>query len=897
MSTPSPRFAIGIDLGTSNSALACCPLEPRQTPSTPFPLRQHASADTWDSDLTLPSFLFFPPDTAAPLAGRFAREQAARQPDRVAHSAKSWLCHPWIDRESRLLPWQSETIPPANRISPVQASALLLQHLRHCWDEAHPDAPLHRQHVVLTVPASFDPAAQQLTLDAALRAGFPDTTLLLEEPQAAFTRWLETQTDPQTEPPDTLPDHPLRVLVVDVGGGTTDFSLFLIHPQNTPPPRRLAVSDHILLGGDNIDRWLAQHFITALEHDGPPLTLRQRGHILAESRRLKEALLTQNAPIPPALELPASGSGLFAETRRIPVDPDPLRASLLENFYPLCSPDALPAQPKAGLRTPGLPYAPDGAVTRHLAAFLRNRDPVDAVLFNGGSLQADAVRARLLDTLAHWQNGSRPLELHNPEPALAVARGAAAYGAHLHHHQLPVEGGFARSLYLEISDRKTRETSLVCILPQGAPPQKIHRLAEQTFTALVEAPVRFQLHTSTRRPDDTPGLLLPLTEEDLHPLPAMQTLIRLPAKGPKPANGQVKVQLETAINNSGLLTLHLVSADPAWKQDHRWELTFNLRTPALHPAPDGDDPAASPALRAALDAIRNVYGKKAGVDPRAARHLPNSLETILSRPRKHWNQQTCRALWPALADGITRRNRSPDHEAVWLTLAGFTLRPGFGADLDPFRIDQLWSLHTLGPAFPREPRTKTRLWILWRRVAAGLDSARQETLADACLAPLQHPGTHPPELLRLAGALERVSPDRKHLWTETLLRILADPAAPPAAAAPAAWALGRILSRIPFGGGPESILPPDTVARAFDRLETTADWSLPELRAAFLQAARLTDEPSLNLPPLLQTRIHDHLHSAGTSPQDLRPLREHIPPADTDRTRLFGETLPAGLFF
>lgn len=895
MPTTSPQYSIGIDLGTSNSALAGCRIDAPDSPSIPLPLRQYVTADTLDAPLTLPSFLYFAPDAEAspPQAGLHARETAPMQPDRVAHSAKSWLCHPWIDRESRLLPWQSESIPPAARLSPVEASACFLRHLRLCWDETHPEAPLAGQQIVLTVPASFDPAAQQLTLEAALRAGYPETTLLLEEPQAAFTRWLEARkTSP--DPADTLPDTPLRVLVIDVGGGTTDFSLFSLHPAQDHRIRRIAVSDHLLLGGDNIDRWLAHTFRDRLEAEGPPLTARQTGHLLARARHLKEALLTENASIPPAIELPAGGAGLFRETRRIPIDPDALRAGILDTFYPPCPPEAQPERPKAGLRIPGLPYAQDGAMTRHLAAFLRDRGPVDAVLFNGGSLQAVPVRDRILDLLADWQNGRRPLQLRNPEPDLAVARGAAAYGLALHHRHTPIEAGFARSLYLEILDRKTREHSLLCILPQGALPQQTYPVPEQTFTALVDTPVRFQLYASTRRPEDTLGQILPLTEEDLQPLPPMQSLIRIPEKGPKPPNLQVKVQIRASINNSGLMKIHLVSADPAWKRDHRWELTFNLRAPAVQNTPDpGDD--LPPRLQSAHEAIRNVYGKKAGVDPRAARHLPKTLETLLARPRKHWNQQTCRALWPALAEGITRRNRSPDHEAIWLTLAGYILRPGIGADLDPYRIQQLWRLHELGPAFPREARSTTQLWILWRRVAAGLDTLQQEHLADTWLAPLAHPGDHPPELLRLAGSLERVSPDRKHTWTETLLRILAKPGNKNAA--PAAWALGRILSRIPFGGGPESVLPPETVRQAFDRLQTDADWTLPELRTAFQQAARLTDEPSLNLPPADQSRILEHLNAGGSTEDDLRPLRHIIPPEDTDRTRLFGETLPSGLLF
>lgn len=891
MSTPA--FAIGIDLGTSNSALAWVALADPEAISAPFSLRQQVRADAQDRLTTLPSFLYFSTKETAPLvAGVFAREQATLEPDQVAHSAKSWLCHPWVDREGRLLPWQSSTLPPARRISPVTASALFLQHLRHCWDEAHPDAPLHQQQVVLTVPASFDPAAQQLTLEAAWQAGFPKETLLLEEPQAAFIRWLEAE--PRRDNPLQLPENPCRVLVCDIGGGTTDFSLFRVDAEDQWRVQRLAVSDHLLLGGDNIDRWLALRFRETLEQQGPPLTARQWGFLLSECRRLKETLLTENAAVPPAVSLPASGAGLFATHRSVPVDAEALRADLLESFYPLCAADVHPLPAKAGLRAAGLPYAADPAVTHHLAAFLRERGPVHAVLFNGGSLLSPQVRERLLTAITAWQQGLRPVCLPNPEADLAVARGAAAYGAHLHHHRSPIEGGSPRALYLELLDRATREHTLVCILPMGSLPERPYRLSGQTFTTLVEAPVRFQLFSSTRRSEDQLGDLIPISEEGLQPLPAMQTLIRLPEKGPKPANAQVKVQIESRTSLNGLLQVQLVSADPAWKVNHQWDLLFNLRAPVPM---DPDEAEAAPArLQPALEAIRRVYGKKASGEARDARHLAKQLETLLARPRSHWDQHTCRSLWPALVEGITRRNRSADHEAAWLSLAGFILRPGFGADLDSFRIQQLWRLHELGLAFPRESRNKTQLWILWRRLAGGLDAPQQALLADAHLGPMAHSGPHPPELLRLAGALERIDIPRRIAWMETLLRILESPRPQNAASASAAaWALGRMLSRIPFGGGPESVLPPETVAEAFTRLETSADWSLTELRQAFLQAARITEEPSLNLTPMLRDRLIERLQAHGADAETLLPLQQLVVPEAADHTRMFGESLPAGL--
>ncbi len=882
------RFAIGIDLGTSNSALASVSLAEEAAESAAFGIPQQNAADTRISAVTLPSFLYFSPDAKDPVAGIWAREQSSTQADRVVHSAKSWLCHPSVDREGKLLPWHSESVPAAQKFSPVEASAAYLVHLRRAWDEAHPEAPMADQLLALTVPASFDAAAQQLTLEAAALAGLPESTFLLEEPQAAFTRWLESHRNGFDE---HIPaEGPLTILVCDIGGGTSDFSLFTVRAGDPPRIRRVAVSEHLLLGGDNLDRFLAHRFRREFEKTGPTLTARQWAFLLSRSRRLKETLLSDDDGADAELALPASGSALFGETRTLPIHAETLRGELLENFFPPCDRDAKPLRPKSGLREMGLPYAKDAAVTRHLAAFLREHPQVDAVLFNGGTLLAPALRERLLQQLEAW-TGHRPLHLENPEADLAVARGAAVHRAMLHRHQSPIEAGSARSIYLETVDRKRRESHLLCILPRGAMPEQVCRIDQHPLKVLVDTPVRFQVFDSIHRPDDTPGTLLETEGEEFHALPPMQTVISVDKKQPRPANNLVEVAVEARINAGGLLKVALVSTDKNWKGKGHWELVFNLR--AAEAEDDGETQAVSTALEAGRDAIEAVYGKKADKDPRLARHLFKTLEKRLKRDRKRWSPQECRQLWPALAAGITRRDRSPDHEAAWLMLAGFVLRPGFGVEMDGFRINELWRLHDLGLSFPREARGRTQLWILWRRVAAGLDAAQQRLLAETWLGPLGSPGDHPAELVRLAGALERVPAETRQAWVEVFLRTLVKKK--PNEPAPYYWALGRILGRIPFGGGPETVLLPQTVAHAFEVLQEEADWTHPELTLAFLRAARITDEPGLDLPAPERERIVSHLETYGATPEVLRPLREWVPPEEADRVSLFGESLPAGL--
>src|SRR6516165_2611078 len=442
------RFSIGIDLGTTNSALAYAPLN-GEAPLETLPIQQWETPETLVEVPMLPSFLYRPeealakqlpgkvPGTQAWIVGRLARRRAAEMPGRVVGSAKSWLCHHTADRAAQILPWGSEDIGPDHKISPVRASALILNYLREVWNNRFVDCAFDDQEVTVTVPASFDVAAQKLTLAAAEEARFPGSVKLLEEPQAAFYCWLEQH--PDAEPlwaesgaHDVQSRH---VLVVDIGGGTSDFSLFEVWPGtfgSIPDIRRVAVSEHILLGGDNIDLALAVLLETRLSGG-------ERGHIsgprwdqlVALCRDLKEKALSGRASADDrfAVALPGRGSGLIAGAQSANLSRDEVERLVLDGFFPLCDARARPHRMRGALQEWGLPYATDSAVTHHLADFLRERPRVDAVLFNGGSLHAAVLRERLLDQIAAWQDGARPIELENAEPILpshAALHGSAS---------------------------------------------------------------------------------------------------------------------------------------------------------------------------------------------------------------------------------------------------------------------------------------------------------------------------------------------------------------------------------------------------------------------------------------------------------------------------------------
>ncbi len=881
----SGPFAVGIDLGTSNCAVAT--LDSVSGTSSPNLILQQVSADTTDSLRTLPSFLYSPPESEQEwIPGHWAREAAFQQPDRVIHSAKSWLIHSGVDRQGKLLPWQSSDIPPDQRLSPIEASTRLLRFLRKDWERNYGCA-LADQRVALTLPASFDAPAQQLTLQAALAAGFPESTLLMEEPQAAFYRWLEGEPHPETRIPE---GETFRLLVVDIGGGTSDFSLFELEHRDGIQIRRTAVSDHLLLGGDNLDRFLATRLRAQIEEDGTRLAARQWHSLLAQCRNLKERLLTPGEEVGTSLTLASAGSGLFAHSLQTEIDPETLRADLLEAFFPECGSDALPERARGGIRELGLPYAVDGAVTNHLAAFVTEHPPIDLLLCNGGTLTAPFLQQRLCALLQRWQNGHPVESLEHAEPDLAVARGAAVYASRLERGAGLIEAGAARSLYLEIQDRKTRQAHPLCVLPQGSPPDRTHRVTQPPLQVRVGQPVRFQAYSSAHRPEDAPGVLLPADTEDLHGLPDMRTQIELPAKAPRPANDLLNVAVETTATAAGLLQVRLVATDRKWTSSGQWELQFHLR--------EGSDTNAASAgtpreTEAAKLRIRTALGRKADGERKTAKTLVRDLERQLGK-KKEWDPVTCRHLWEPLREGLTRRNRSNDHEAVWLNLAGYILRPGFGVDLDPVRINEVWRLDELGLSFPKESRNRTQLWILWRRVAGGLDAERQVRVADRHVKHFENGGETPIELLRLTGALERVGPTRKEGWIQEHLRRLKR--AEGMERRTHLWALGNLLARLPFAGGPEDLVSPGVVADAVDRIDSIcAKDSFPELEQALIRAGRVTGEPSVDLDPDIHRRIEDFLLKRGSREEALRPLREKVPELETDRALHFGESLPPGL--
>ena len=928
-----PRYAIGIDLGTTHCVLAYVDLREARGRPEVLPIPQLQTHNTIVTEPLLPSFFYFATDaelehdylgplTVAPggehpgfAVGAFARAQMNVLPGRVIDSAKSWLAHGGVDREAPILPFGSDEISPSLRLSPVEASAAYLEYLKEAWDHvvARTDdgQVFAAQRVVVTVPASFDEGAQALTRKAAALAGYPPDLRLLEEPQAAFYAWLaeSARHDNGARLLECLPHlagGAQIVLVCDIGGGTSDFSLFRIAParsaEELPDIERIAAGDHLLLGGDNIDLALA-HLLERRLKPGTDerLSRRQWSHLVPQARRLKEEILGREADAEELyhVSVPGEGGSLFQAAMSTAVSLRDVQGLILDGFFPMTAADDLPHRRQAGLREIGLPYASDTAVSRHLAAFLRGR-PVDAVLFAGGTLQPRFLRERLLELIESWQ-GRRPATLALGQMDLAIAQGAAHFGALLGHDRERIHGGYARSVYLELREDDPEKTpKVVCVLPQGFEEGSSLKIDAPAFDLLVNQPVRFTAYTSNRRDEDKPGAIVDLDREVFHPLPPLVTTLVL-EEGElslrKAADLHISVFIEAELTELGVLQLYLVGAE----QRGRWRLEFNLRKSAAvaasGPATKAEDPGvSSQALQAALARIELFYGKKQALDPdHNVKTLVRDLEKTLGRGRDTWNLALLRSLWSAVHPGITRRGRSVAHENAWLYLAGFVLRPGYGADVDPWRMTQLWECASLGMAHKKEKSVQANWWMMWRRTAGGLSPEQQERLFREALPQAVRAPVEFVEGVRLLGALERVPVASKSELAELIFDLILKGKA--ANQSHLFWTLARLLGRVPLYASADSVVAAELVERCFARVEPL-DWKahgLLPLASVFSAACRYTDVRSLDIHDAWRGRVINKLRRAGAKPEQIRIVQEHCEVSAAERNYLFGEALPVGL--
>lgn len=589
------KYIVGIDLGTTNIVVTSTALAAAESEEKPeisiFPILQEQAKGAVEKLECMPSFLFerlkeksvLPWDEDSKfIIGDYARERGAEVPDRLISSAKSWLCNTRIDRTQPILPWNA---PEENaKVSPLQAIANFLDHVRLAWNEENGKDKLENQKVIVTIPASFDAAARDLTVEAARKAGLSEVTLL-EEPQSAFYSWISQSDKPwrkQVKKEDV-------VLVVDVGGGTTDFSLIEIgEADGDLSLERVAVGNHILLGGDNMDLTLAYIARKKLEDSGKKVTQWQTIQLSHQCRKAKEILLSDPEKDAVPVVISGRGSSVIAGSLKTTIDRADVETVLVDGFFPKCAKTDDPVEDTgSGVREISLMYAADAAITRHLAKFLRSQKAEgkdyshpQAILFNGGVFRSDIFKNRLVEVINSWleAEGKESIRvLEGIELSQAVARGASYFGIAREGKGIRIRGGVSQAYYLGIESSLPAVPGFkpplkaLCVAQQGTEEGTTHEIAQRTFGLVIGKQAEFKFFKSNCRREDSFGTLIEEMDEDFEETSALA--IELPAYEGMKAGDIVDVNLQVAITEIGTLEIFC----QAKEGDHRWKLEFNVR--------------------------------------------------------------------------------------------------------------------------------------------------------------------------------------------------------------------------------------------------------------------------------------------------------------------------------
>jgi molecular chaperone DnaK (HSP70) len=926
------RYLIGVDLGTTNSVVAYVDAEKAPDADSPihvFPVPQLVARGEVRTLPSLPSFLYFPTedelsagavsatwDEDPPMVtGLLAREMGSLVPTRQVSSAKSWLSYSGVNRRASILPAQAE--PPQPMISPVEASARYLMHLRDAWNGAmgtNAETRFEHQEIVLTVPASFDEDARELTVEAARRAGL-DKLTLLEEPLAAFYAWIAGNRH-APESREDLSDGDL-ILISDIGGGTTDFSLVSVRLVDGEHQfERTAIGEHLLLGGDNLDFALARRVEEKLVEEGGrdvKLTLRQRYALRRTCCASKERLLSDPSLERVPVTVLGSGRAVVGQTLSVDLSRAEVLQILTSGFLPITSPDELPASGRpTGLRELGLPYASDPAITRHLAAFLtqaaiamnassagRRMARPDAVLFNGGFCAPAVTRERIVEAISNWfagaDSGLRPRILNNEAVDSAVARGAVYYGGVRHGTGLRVRAGSARTYYIALPSEGALRG--ICVLPAGVDEGTTLPLLNHEFSVLANRPVSFTLYSSRTR-HDAHGEVVALDEENLHLHAPLVTLLRY---GRKLRELYLTVRLRVSFTEVGTLELWCESRDTL----HRWRLQFELRgeeaqaeqldtaKPQPVPVRSSTITASDATVESAAELISRVFEGPAGDESGS---LASQMEAALGTKRDSWPIPAIRRFCDVLIEVAPGRKKSPHHEVRWLNLYGWCLRPGFGAPGDDARMNHLRRIAFNKLVFAEDLQCQIEMLALLRRIAGGVNASEQQALYRSHSS---HIGRKKKgrvnrqleyEQWRLIASLEHLlGSARASVGNELVAKIKDEPEN-----AIWLWSLGRFGARIPLYGPLHSVVSAEIAGEWLKALLDLPTFT-EATRSAILLIARRTDDRARDIDDAIRELAISRLMALGVPEETMQLLSKSVPPERADAVRSFGESLPPRL--
>ncbi len=920
------RYIIGIDLGTTNSAISYVDLqagEGQKKRIQLFAIPQMTGPGEVSRLPVLPSFLYVPGDydiskenlvadqanADGNFAGAYARDHGAKVPARLVSSAKSWLCHNSADRKAPILPWgASEDV---HKVSPVYATAAYLKHIRNAWNssQSEDDDFLEYQLVIVTVPASFDEVARELTIEAAALAGL-DNVILLEEPLAAFYSWLMTHEDRWHEyvQPNEL------VLVCDVGGGTTDFTLiYLRDVDGRPRFERIAVGDHLILGGDNIDLALARRIEMQFPGKKVSLSGDRWKSLCHQCRQAKETLLDGTAESR-KITIMGKGGQLIAGTLSATLKDQEVAETVLDGFFPLVDASSKRSRTeRKGITEFGLPYEQEPAITRHLGWFLeqhktdvaemldKDRPEPDLILFNGGSLKPGVIRERIRGAIRQWfgqENDQLPRVLENQDLDLAVALGAAYYGLVKTGRGVRVGSGSPRSFYMGVASKSEDEqehtaTDAICLVERGLEEGSEIELQDREFEVLANQPVTFDIYSSSFRSGDRCGDLVRI-DDSLTALPPIQTVIQYGKKG---VQTRIPIHIAASYTEMGSLALWCKSL----VSTHRWQLQFQLRS-----AGTTADVADQEVFEASMVEDVCAMIKEAFEDQKSGRHLETLAKDIakrVERPRQKWPLTFIRSITDTLIQLEKVRAYSPLHESRWLNFLGYCMRPGFADGLDPHRMKKIWPVHIQGPRHPKNAQVQSEWWIMWRRVAGGLSPGQQRQFFQA-LIPILSRGKGAPKKMPPQQRLEiwMAVANMEHLHTKDKIKcgrwLLAE-IKPKTCKPQHLWSLSRLGARELLYGSIDRVINSKEVSTWIEQLISQKWQDAKPVGTALGQLARKTGDRARDLDQTAMASVIDwishELEDEALIQSITRHLDQIVPMARQEESNIFGESLPAGI--
>ncbi len=921
------QYVIGIDLGTTNSAVSYVDVTAlkqemenrREMPDKDqvikvFNIPQLTGHGEFTKIQTLPSFLYIPGDYDISkevlkhpwkkredlFAGSFARDHGSKIPSRLVSSAKSWLCNPMADRQAKILPWGAAQ--GVEKVSPVTATAEYLGHIRSAWNHFVKDEDkfLENQFVVITVPASFNEEARDLTAEAVAQAGYGSSVTLLEEPLAAFYSWLIRH---ESDWQDQIGEDQL-ILVCDVGGGTTDFSLITLkETKGSPRFERVAVGDHLILGGDNIDLELAK-LVEAKFKSGTSLSSDKWKTLCHRCREAKEKIL-EHGERAVRITLKGEGRALIAGTLSADLTRGDVEGVLRTRFFAdVASSDFSTINEGKEIADFGLPFEKEPSVTKHIVRFLEHHKEAirqnlgkevpmpDFILFNGGTLKPALVQSRIKEAIRRWfktSEPSKPVVLENNRPELAVGVGASYYGLVKQGIGVRVGSGSPRSYYLGIATGNGEKKKAVCVVERGLDEGSKINLSDMTLEVRANEPVSFDMYSSSYRSGDMAGNVLEI-DNTLTAIAPIQTIIKFGKKGDKK---QIPISLGAEYTEMGSLSMFCSSQ----VSEHQWKLQFQLRNAGPGNITAQETEVYDDALiQKACQEVDTVFSDREGCAD-DLKQIVKSIEQTIEQRKNNWPLSFLRHLADTLIEVASARTLSAEHEARWLNLAGFCMRPGFGDAFDEERCRKLWKIYLKGMVFEKAPQNRLEWWIFIRRISGGLKAGQQRQIFQDTSALLVKNKTAklPPqesvELWMMAGNLERLLVKDKVILAKSLM--------PQLKAGKKMdrlfWTLSRLGARQLLYGSVDRVVPPAEVSR-WCRQVMKKEWKGEDPIAMLLSVlARKTGDRNLDVQENILAEILSWMADAGADKKLITRVKEKTGMEMMEKNQQFGERLPAGL--